>query len=41
MDRPIGGLGLTLVRKLTDGLDYQRREGKNLLTIKKLARPAK
>jgi anti-sigma regulatory factor (Ser/Thr protein kinase) len=38
MDRPIGGLGFHLVRKLTDQIEYQRRAGKNLLTIKKLAR---
>jgi anti-sigma regulatory factor (Ser/Thr protein kinase) len=40
MDRPIGGLGMSLVRKLTDQQAYQRRGEKNLLTIKKLARPA-
>ena len=39
MDRPIGGLGLHLVRKLTDQVEYQRRDGKNILTIKKRARP--
>ncbi len=37
-DRPAGGLGIHLVRSLTDQIEYQRSEGKNLLTIKKLAR---
>lgn len=36
-DRPIGGLGIYLVRKLMDSVHYQRLEGKNILTlIKKL-----
>jgi phosphoserine phosphatase RsbU/P len=35
-DRPLGGLGIHLVRKLTDGLEYQRSEGKNLLIMRKL-----
>jgi anti-sigma regulatory factor (Ser/Thr protein kinase) len=34
-ERAIGGLGIHLVRKLMDGLEYQRQEGKNLLVIKK------
>lgn len=34
-DRAVGGLGVHLVRKLTDGLEYQRLEGKNLLVMKK------
>ena len=34
-DRIVGGLGVYLVRKLMDGLEYQRHEGKNLLTMKK------
>ncbi len=34
-ERTIGGLGIHLVRKLMDGLEYQRQEGKNLLIIKK------
>jgi anti-sigma regulatory factor (Ser/Thr protein kinase) len=36
--RAIGGLGVHLVRKLTDGLEYQRHEGKNLLVMKKRLR---
>lgn len=34
-ERPIGGLGIHLVRKLTDHQEYHRREGKNLLVMKK------
>jgi anti-sigma regulatory factor (Ser/Thr protein kinase) len=37
-DRAVGGLGVHLVRKLTDGLEYRRHEGKNLLVIKKRLR---
>ncbi|HSE87328.1 MAG TPA: SpoIIE family protein phosphatase, partial [Candidatus Binatia bacterium] len=34
-ERTIGGLGIHLVRKLMDGLEYQRQQGKNLLVMKK------
>ena len=34
-ERTIGGLGIHLVRKLTDGLEYKRQGDRNLLTIKK------
>jgi sigma-B regulation protein RsbU (phosphoserine phosphatase) len=34
-DRAVGGLGVHLVRKLTDGLEYRRHEGKNILVMKK------
>ena len=34
-DRPIGGLGIHLVRKVTDGLEYKRLSGKNIFTLKK------
>ncbi len=34
-DRPIGGLGIHLVRKVMDRLEYRRRAGKNLLVMKK------
>lgn len=34
-DRPIGGLGLHLIRELSDGLAYQRRDCHNVLTIDK------
>ena len=38
-DRPIGGLGLFMVRKLMDQLEYHRRGEKNLLVMKKLVSP--
>jgi sigma-B regulation protein RsbU (phosphoserine phosphatase) len=34
-ERTLGGLGIYLVRKLMDGLEYQRQAGKNLLLMKK------
>jgi len=34
-DREIGGLGILLVKKNIDTIDYEYREGKNILTIKK------
>jgi sigma-B regulation protein RsbU (phosphoserine phosphatase) len=34
-DRAVGGLGIHLVRKLMDRLEYQRPKGKNLLVMKK------
>ena len=34
-DRSIGGLGIHLVRTLVDGLEYQRRKGKNVLLLRK------
>jgi phosphoserine phosphatase RsbU/P len=37
-ERAVGGLGVHLVRKLTDGLEYQRHEGKNSLVMKKQLR---
>ena len=33
-DRPVGGFGIYLVKQLTDQQMYQRRAGKNHLTIK-------
>ncbi len=35
LDRPIGGLGLHLVRSLVDELDHRRRAGRNILTPRK------
>ena len=32
-DRPIGGLGIHLVRSIVDGICYERRDGKNVLTL--------
>lgn len=34
-DRPIGGLGIFLVRKTMDEVDYERDGDKNVLTVKK------
>ena len=34
-DRPIGGLGIFLVRQLMDSINYQRENGKNILTLSK------
>jgi anti-sigma regulatory factor (Ser/Thr protein kinase) len=34
-DRPIGGLGIFLLRKLADEIHYQRRDGRNRLTLEK------
>lgn len=34
-DRPLGGLGIYLVRQLMDHLDYRREANKNGLTMKK------
>ena len=35
-DRPIGGLGIFLVRQLMDSISYERKDGKNRLTLGKL-----
>ena len=32
-EREIGGLGIFLIRQIMDKVDYQRREGKNVLTL--------
>ncbi len=34
-ERPIGGLGIFLIRELMDSINYERTEGKNVLTIMK------
>lgn len=34
-DRPIGGLGIYLVKQVMDEVTYQRHDGKNLLVMKK------
>lgn len=34
-ERPVGGLGIHLVRQVMDGLGYQRLDGKNQLVLKK------
>jgi len=35
MDRPIGGLGIFLIRQIMDQVSYSREEGKNILTLQK------
>ena len=32
-DRPVGGLGIDLVRNLTERIDYERADGRNVLTL--------
>jgi hypothetical protein len=32
-ERPIGGLGILLVRRLMDSINYERVDGKNVLTM--------
>ena len=34
-DRPIGGMGILIVKKSMDAVDYEYKDGKNILTIKK------
>lgn len=34
-DRPVGGLGIHLLRKMSDRMDYARTDGKNRLTLRK------
>ncbi len=35
-DRPVGGLGIFMVRQSMDSVAYEYRDGKNLFTMKKL-----
>ena len=34
-ERPIGGLGIHLIRQIMDDVVYEYRDGKNILTLKK------
>jgi serine/threonine-protein kinase RsbW len=34
-DRPIGGLGIFLIRQMMDGVNYAHIDGKNVLTLSK------
>jgi anti-sigma regulatory factor (Ser/Thr protein kinase) len=34
-DRPIGGLGIHLLRKMSDRMEYERKGGKNHITLHK------
>ena len=38
-ERPIGGLGILLVRRLMDSINYEHTDGKNVLTLKKFLTP--
>jgi anti-sigma regulatory factor (Ser/Thr protein kinase) len=37
-ERPIGGLGIHLVKHLMDAVEYRRHEGHNLLVLRRLTR---
>lgn len=37
-ERPIGGLGVHLLKKLTDYSHYERRDGRNVLTLERVFR---
>jgi anti-sigma regulatory factor (Ser/Thr protein kinase) len=39
MSAKIGGLGIHITRKLMDKISYERKRGKNKLTIKKIIQP--
>lgn len=34
-ERPIGGLGIHLIREIMDSINYERIDGKNVLTLQK------
>ena len=34
-ERPVGGLGIHIVRSVMDAVEYQRRGGRNVLTMRK------
>ena len=38
-ERPVGGLGLLLVRRLMDDVAYERRDGRNHLRLRRLLVP--
>lgn len=38
-DRPTGGLGIYLVKKTMDDVQYAYRDGQNILTVKKRLGP--
>lgn len=38
-ERPVGGLGIHMVRQFVDSAEYQYRDGHNILRLKKCIRP--
>ena len=40
-DRPIGGLGILIVKKMADSVSYHRESGKNILTLTKAVKGGK
>ena len=38
-DRPIGGLGIHFAREMMDGIEYEYKDHKNVLTLKKRIHP--
>jgi anti-sigma regulatory factor (Ser/Thr protein kinase) len=38
-ERPVGGLGMALVRRLMDVVEYERRDGKNRLRLRRTLVP--
>jgi anti-sigma regulatory factor (Ser/Thr protein kinase) len=34
-ERPIGGLGVFIVKSMADSLDYRRERGRNIVTMRK------
>ncbi len=41
LDREIGGLGIFLIKKISDDIKYERKDGMNILTMKKYYQPKK
>jgi serine/threonine-protein kinase RsbW len=39
-ERPVGGLGIHLVKKLMDGVDYRRQQDRNCLRLSKMVSKA-
>jgi anti-sigma regulatory factor (Ser/Thr protein kinase) len=39
-ESPVGGLGIHLVKQMADGVEYQRHQGRNILTTRIMLSPA-
>ncbi len=39
LERKVGGLGIFLIKKISDIIEYERKDGMNILTIKKYYQP--